>query len=181
MLDRSMIDVLGGVVMTALLLWAAGSDLRSGRIPNTLVLLLAGFGLVYVLLAQRTPAALLGWAGGLALGLALWLPLYLFGMLGAGDVKLFAAAAGWLGPMGALRGALLCAIAGGAASLVFMVVTRTTRATSRNLRAWALLAAMGRFRPPVPAEEARHQLPYGVAMAVGLSVAWWLPQLLPLQ
>jgi len=179
--DRPALEIAGGVVITALLAWAAVSDLRARRIPNTLVLTLAVLGLVYMLLSRQSPSALAGWSGGLVVGFALWIPLHVLGMLGAGDVKLFAAAAAWLGPMGAVRGALLCAIVGGLLSLIFMVWTRTSGATLRRLGSWAVVAASGGWKAPAPASQATHQLPYGVAMAVGLSLAWWLPQLLPLR
>jgi prepilin peptidase CpaA len=179
--DRPVLEIVGGGVMTALLAWAAVSDLRARRIPNTLVLVLAALGLVYVVLVRQSPSALLGWGGGLVVGFALWIPLHVLGMLGAGDVKLFAAAAAWLGPMGAVRGALLCAVVGGLLSLLFMAWTRTSGATFRRLGSWAVVAASGGSKLPPPAAHATHQLPYGVAMAVGLALAWWLPQLLPLR
>ena len=167
--------------MTALLAWAAVSDLRARRIPNTLVLTLAALGLVYVVIARQSPSALIGWGGGLLVGFALWIPLHVLGMLGAGDVKLFAAAAAWFGPLGAVRGALLSAIVGGLLSLLFMVWTRTSGATFRRLGSWAVVAASGGWKAPPPASQATHQLPYGVAMAVGLALAWWLPQHQPLR
>lgn len=187
MLDTSIMQALGGAVLTSLLAYAAVSDLRSRRIPNTLVLVLLGTGLAYSVVAGATSSVgaigseLGRWAAGLAIGFALWIPLYVFRMLGAGDVKLFAAAAAWFGPMGAVRAALLSAVVGGVLSIVFMIWTRTSRVTLQRLGSWALVGAMGRWEAPRPAAAAVHQLPYGVAMAIGLTIAWWFPHLLSLR
>ena len=179
-MDRPTLDIVAGGILTLLLLLAAISDLRSRRIPNSLVLGCAVLGLVYVLTRSFSLGAFGSWAGGLGLGLAIWLPFYAFGWLGAGDVKLFAAAAAWFGPVGAVRAALLCAVAGGVLSVAYMFWTRTARVTFYRIGTWALVAVTGQLRPPPPASESRHQLPYGVAMAVGIAIAWWLPDLLPL-
>ncbi|MGZ8492365.1 MAG: prepilin peptidase, partial [Gemmatirosa sp.] len=103
------------LALVALLGWAALTDLRARRIPNGACALLLATGLL----------AALGEAGGVrtaiaavAVGLALWAPLHLLGLLGAGDVKLFAAAAAWLTPLATLRAAALAAVLGGVLGLV---------------------------------------------------------------
>src|SRR5215208_4679040 len=90
--------VAGGVLM-ALLAWACAADLRRRRIPNVLVLTMLATGLA-LSLAPRTDATpgMLGALRGFALGLVIWLPFHTLGLLGAGDVKLIAAAGAWLGP-----------------------------------------------------------------------------------
>ena len=85
---------------TAVLLAACATDVRARRIPNALVLALLGGALVRASLAAWTTVPTPGLAAGpvdallgAACGLALWLPFYVAGAFGAGDVKLFAAAA----------------------------------------------------------------------------------------
>lgn len=176
MIDSSLLGVLGGAVLTGLLLLAALSDLRARRIPNWVCGAIALSGLV-VSVALRGAPAVGSWAAGLAVGFAIWIPFYLLGMLGAGDVKLFSAAAGWLGASGAVRAALLAAVVGGTLSIAFMLWTRTSRATLDRVGLWAMRARGGTLKPPaIPSGAA--SLPYGVAMAIGLAAAWWLPGLL---
>jgi prepilin peptidase CpaA len=81
-----------------LLLAATWSDIRSRRIPNVInaMILLGGITLaVAEPLRARSP---LDAVAGAATGLAIWLLFYVVGVLGAGDVKFFAAASAWLGP-----------------------------------------------------------------------------------
>jgi len=81
-------------------------------VPNVLNALLASVGLAL---------AVTGWSGisvgaalaGLGVGLALMLPGFVFGAMGAGDVKLFAAMGTLVGPSHILRAFVFTAIAGG--------------------------------------------------------------------
>jgi prepilin peptidase CpaA len=146
------------LVLSGLLAAACAHDLRARRIPNALVAATLGTGLARaaavsalgagqaVTLAPGLAAALLG----AALGLVAWLPLYALGVLGAGDVKLFAAAAAWLGPRGVLPASTCAAVAGGALALVWVVFRARTSARPRDQR-----------------------LPYGVAIAAGVLVVAW--------
>jgi prepilin peptidase CpaA len=66
------------------------------RIPNSLVIMALALGLI----EQLTLAPTLGlayWVGGAGTGLAIFLPFYIGGGMGAGDVKLMAAVGGFLG------------------------------------------------------------------------------------
>ncbi len=83
------------IILSSLLLGAAASDFRKHKIYNLWVLphLAAGF-----LLAVRDGGAAGAWSALLSMGLsfAMLFPVYLAGGIGAGDVKLFAAAAPFL-------------------------------------------------------------------------------------
>jgi prepilin peptidase CpaA len=74
---------------TAALAVAAMSDIRTRRIPNVVVgpLLVAGIGVGGALGGPNGVASSFAAA---AVGLAIWLPLYLLRAMGAGDVKFFA-------------------------------------------------------------------------------------------
>jgi len=97
---------------------------------------------------------------GAATGLVVWLPFWALGMLGAGDVKFFAAAAAWLGPRLALYAALLSALLGAMLAL-----------------GW-LFARAYRHEPGSSAALQRvDTIPYGVAMAAGLAINAWYPHL----
>ena len=112
------------------------------------------------------------------IGFALWIPFYALRMLGAGDVKLFAAAGCWLAPSHVFGAALLSALAGGVLSVIGLVLAHglglTTLRVAHGLRDPRTLAT------PLAVPAGRRTLPYGLAMAVGLLVSAWFPQWLGL-
>jgi prepilin peptidase CpaA len=152
------------LVFVALLAWAALSDLRARRIPNLACTLLLVFGIVAAL---ATSVDLRAAVASVAIGLALWGPMHLLGFLGAGDVKLFAAAAAWLAPVATLRAAALAAVLGGALGLLWLAYARGPRVA---------LARLGdarrhpqRLREPQLGSGGRDaRVPYGVAMVAAL-------------
>lgn len=169
-------ELLAGAVFTALLLLAAIGDLRSRRIPNRLVAVLALLGIAFSVTQRPVfPGALHGFEG-LVTGLACWLPFYALGWLGAGDVKLFAAAGAWLGPMRALEGALIGALAGAVLAVLWMLRSQGVRRAVQTLGMAA--SSPGLLSSPAGGEKARSRLPYGVAIAFGAICAAWIPGLL---
>ena len=103
--------------VAALALAATAWDLRLRRVPNALTFGAAALGFLASGLGEGMGGlaqSLLGWL----VGLALFLPLFVVGGLGAGDVKLLAAFGAWLGPTGALWSAFWASIVGGAMALV---------------------------------------------------------------
>jgi Flp pilus assembly protein protease CpaA len=99
--------------------------------------------------------------------------------MGAGDVKFFAAASAWLGPMLAWQAALFGAAAGGLLAIGFLL--RSSR-LGGALHRIALLPFLRHLDVTKVGEmspvEARRQLPYGVALAIGVVLAAWFPGLL---
>lgn len=174
-----LLGVASGAVFTGLILYAAWQDVRSRRIPNRTVVWLALLGAVYSVAVDPAAGTLLRVLGGFATGLACWLPFYALGWLGAGDVKLFAAAGAWLGPVRTFEGALIGALAGAVLAVGWMVwsygLKRTATTLSVATAAPAILAPDGRHI------DRRRTLPYGVALAVGALAAAWLPRTLLFQ
>ena len=164
-----------GVVFALLLLAACVSDLRTRRIPNVLVLVVLVLGTIYSVSAAPLLPGLGRAMGGLGVGLALWFPFYMLGMLGAGDVKFFAAASSWIGVGGALEAALLSALAGGVLGLGWLVARSGVRAAAERV---AVQVAQRRVLPLSAADPKLAKLPYGIAMALGLALAAWFPRLL---
>jgi prepilin peptidase CpaA len=168
------LNLVGGVCFTIALVAASISDIRRRRIPNTLVIVLALLGVGYsalVLTPQAgVPRALLG----LAVGFALWIPFYLLRMLGAGDVKLFAAASAWLTMPQVFGAAMLSALAGGVLSIIGLVLAHglglTTLRIAHGMQDPRVLATPLRVAP------GKKTLPYGLAMAVGLAIVAWFPR-----
>lgn len=174
--DGAPAGALSGIVFTTLLIVAAVGDIRNRRIPNRLVAILAVLGIAFsVSEAPVVDGFLLG-LGGFAVGLACWLPFYVLGWLGAGDVKLFAAAGAWLGPMRALEGALIAALLGALLAFAWMLRSYGVRNVLATLGVAA--GSPGMLAPGSDASKSRRTLPYGVAIALGALCAAWIPGLL---
>lgn len=169
--------VLAGVAFTLLLAGACFSDLRARRIPNviTLALLLGGVG--YALATKAPSVALAHVFGGGAVGLVLWLPFWFGRVLGAGDVKLAAAAGTWLGIPGVVEASLLAAVVGGVLALWALSRNGGLAAGAARFATWMLASrATGRIASEFTPKERR--VPYGLAIAAGSAVAAWVPGLI---
>lgn len=152
-------------VLIGLLLAAAWTDWRTGRIPNQLVLGGAVLGMAYNMLAPPNMDGILAaglWAlSGAACGLALMLPFYLLRVMGAGDVKLMAMIGAFLGMPGTLWAVLSTFLAGGALSLAYLAWKGKLQQALNDL---------GRIAGGAPAGQggaSAGTLPYGIAIAGG--------------
>lgn len=170
--------LVGGACFTAILLAVSISDIRSRRIPNLAVVGLAVLGVVHSVIVTSVGAGLARAGLGMLVGFALWIPFHALRMIGAGDVKLFAAAGCWLAPSHVLGAALAAALAGGVLSVIGLVLAHglglTTLRVAHGLRDPRTLAT------PLAIPAGRRTLPYGLAMTVGLLVSAWFPQWLGL-
>jgi prepilin peptidase CpaA len=165
-------DVARGVALSALLAVACWSDLRARRIPNTLVLVTAAVGFVFGVAGQGWLDGLTRAGGGLVTGLAIWLPFFVFGMLGAGDVKLFAASATFLGARASVEGALYTALFGGVLAAIFMIANSGLAATAFRISHAANQPMLLRQEPSTHGR----RLPYALAIAAGVLTALWWPR-----
>jgi prepilin peptidase CpaA len=170
------LGVLAGAVFTLLMGLAALGDFRTRRIPNRTVAVIAVSGLLYSALMPPSFLGALRGLGGFATGLACWLPFYAFGWLGAGDVKLFAAAGAWLGPLRTVEGSLIAALLGAVLALLWMLRSRGLKHSVETLGIAATLPSVLAETPA--SADRRRSLPYGVAMAAGALCAAWVPGLL---
>lgn len=174
------LQLLSLCIVSGVLLGAVASDLRSRRVPNTLVVYGTLLGLSFQALAPAgsglfpgsEPGLLAGLLGGLA-GLALFLPLYVLRIMGAGDVKLVAMTGVWLGAQGALNATLWTLVAGGVLALAAALSSGVLRQVGRNVlwivRAGVLRTASQGMLVQTPAQ-ATGRLPYAVAIAAGTLV-----------
>ena len=121
------------VLLFVFLCAAVYSDIRERRVSNKLVL----FGLVAALLAHLLTAGLPGlwmFLAGALTGLAVLLPLNVFKLMGAGDVKLMAMAGAFAGSAQAvLWMALYTFVAGGLLVVVFATLGRAWGKLGSNL------------------------------------------------
>ena len=173
--DGAPLALAGGLVYSAILLAAAVGDFRTRRIPNRLVAFLALAGIAYTVARAPVVPGLLQAGGGLVAGLACWLPFYALGWLGAGDVKLYAAAGAWLGPARAAEGALVAALFGAVLSLIWMMKSQGVKETAQTL---GMAAATPEMLTQSTGSGKRSTLPYGVAIAFGALWAGWMPRIL---
>lgn len=172
MFTRSPSLMAAGVFYTLLLGYACVTDLRSRRIPNQLVAVLLVAGLLFSASARGVGPGLLVGGAGMLVGFAIWFPAYVLRWLGAGDVKLFAAAGAWLGPMRAFEGSLIAALVGGVLALAWMV--REYGSTGTMIKLSLATSAPGTLAQGGAGVTSRRTLPYGVALAAGAAAAAWL-------
>lgn len=160
-------------ILFLLLITAAVIDYRSHRIPNWLVLIGLFFGIIYNLAYPPSPHAGILWAlEGLGLGLILFLPLYLLGTMGAGDVKLISMVGAIIGPYDILWVLLYTMIVGGVLSILFVLTHGTAGRMLQNLLTLFRLGFLNTFSGSKPdlridPSISAGKLPYGVAIAIG--------------
>ena len=112
----------GAVIATLLVLLAAAvvTDLRSHRIPN--ILLAPALSLALLInTIHGGPDGLVIATGGLVLGVAIFLPLYLVGGMAAGDIKLLGVVGSFLGPWGAVIAGLATMMIGAIFGIIVIV------------------------------------------------------------
>jgi prepilin peptidase CpaA len=149
-------------------------DVRVRKIPNRLTASLAAAGLLFTLW-QHPNLSGLGLAfGGFAVGMLVWFPSYAFGLLGAGDVKLAAAAGMWLGPMRTFEAAIIGGIIGGALALLWMLRFRGVRGTATSL--WVASVLPRTLVQPRVGPATRQHVPYSVALSLGVAIVAWMPK-----
>jgi prepilin peptidase CpaA len=142
--------------------------MRTRRLPNPLTLGIAVTGLA--LAATRwsglsmTSAAL-----GLAVGVGLMLPAYLFGAMGGGDLKLFAAMGTLLGPWATLLAFAYTLLAGGVLAVV--VALRRQRLRETVINAAVLMQTGGANAAVIEHSSSNNRFAYAPAIAVGTLMA----------
>jgi prepilin peptidase CpaA len=160
------------LIPLVLTVWIAWGDLRTRRIPNYLTLGTAVAGLAFNFMSHGI-SGLADGILGMFLGFACLIIPYLWGGMGAGDVKALAALGAWLGPK--LTVFLFCymGIAGGVIAVGYLVWQGNL--WERIKHAWTFLFNLvlcrpdGPPRPPSPTRITKG-IPYGVAIAVGMLV-----------
>jgi prepilin peptidase CpaA len=142
-------------------------DVRYRRIPNLFVLATLISGLIINFVTGGLPG-LLASAGGCLLAFGLMFMLHVFGAMGAGDVKLFAAVGSVFGTQLVVPVFLVVLLTGGVLAVYTIIRNGTLLTTlTRVLQIFVGLLPgwqMPRFEVPT---DRRHTLPYGVAITLG--------------
>lgn len=149
-------EIVVAAAVTAALAWASVTDVRKRQIPNLCVLALLALFVAWS--AMSLGAHLLSGleAGGAAM--AVTYVLFLLGVIGPGDSKLFAAAALFMGLGYLPYFAVATALAGGVLAVISLA--------SRPTRTLAIITLRGKG-------DAGPGVPYGVAIGVGGAVVLW--------
>lgn len=164
-------------LVCAVLIVAAVIDGWKLRVPNwiTYPLVLAGWG--YWAFAS-------GWSGvgfslmGTAVGLALLLPAYAVGGMGAGDVKLLAGVGAWTGTHVVFWSFCLSAIVGAVLALAMVLYRRTLQKHYQQFKMLLLEFWIVRSPSALAAVAGQRKsnmllLPYGIPLAIG-SIGYFL-------
>ncbi len=167
--------MLSSALLAAILVVAVAFDLKERRIPNLLIIV----GLLTALFFQGLHASwggllfsLQGFLDGLAL---LFLP-FLWGGIGAGDVKLLAVVGAFQGPTQVFYTFLYMALWGGLIACLLLLWHRNLLST---LRRWGNGFRLGgvSFSAAARAGEKQIFFPYALAIALGALtqavLVWW--------
>ena len=170
-----------GVPFAMIMVLSAATDLRTRRIPNGLTVAGAAAAPVLWGLLEGPTAVLASILGG-GFGLAVGVPLFALGALGGGDAKLLMVTGAFLGPTRLMIALIATGIAGGVLALVVAFAMGQLLATlARSGRLALRLVTLGRKGTGRNLESpGAITIPYGVAIAVGGLMAWFVlsPELL---
>jgi len=145
--------VVAGLFAIVLLI-ASVSDIRYRRIPNWCVLVLLALFIPWIFVGPQV--SVLPAVVAFAIFFAVGVVLYAFGIWGAGDSKLIAAVALFVGWNRLLQFLFVTAVAGGVLALAIIVLHAPRVRAMLNMRA---------------AGASERNVPYGVAIAAGAALA----------
>jgi prepilin peptidase CpaA len=171
------IQILVAVLLPAILIAASWIDLKQHRIPNFLTLsaLIAGVSLQLILQ---------GWSGimyslgGMAIGFLIFIPFYIKGGMGAGDVKLMAAAGAFLGFEDTLLAVGLTLFAGSIMGVFLLVILGGIKSAMHRyystLKQLLYTHSVDLSYIPPPSDDAASvKFPYAAAICIGTIAAMW--------
>jgi prepilin peptidase CpaA len=148
-------------------------DVRYRRIPNAFVLATLAAGIAINAIFGGLPGVAAS-VGGCALGFVLMFMLHVFGAMGAGDVKLFAAIGAVTGAQLVLPTFVVVVLTGGLLATVSIIRAGMVRTTIHRVLQIFVGMLPGWQMPKfaVPADR-KYTIPYGVAITMGsiISVA----------
>ncbi|MEE9602639.1 MAG: A24 family peptidase [Thermoguttaceae bacterium] len=158
-------------LVTVALIVAAVIDGWKLKVPNWITFPMVISGWIY-------STAVFGWPGlgwslvGTAVGLALLMPAYAIGGMGAGDVKLLAGVGAWVWGTVTFYAFCLSAIVGGVIALGMIIYQQKWR--HHGLQFWGILNEIMVVRDPQKLATAAAErkssmtlLPYGIPIAIG--------------
>jgi prepilin peptidase CpaA len=168
-------DTLVTPIVLLIAVLASVVDVRSRRIPNILTFGAALTGLAFHTLSTGVDGAVAASSGWLV-GALLFLPFYMLGGMGGGDVKLLAALGAWLGASETFWLAVYTGIAGGVLGVFVAATHQYLHTAIANMGAMFTYWRTVGLRP-VPGHTLESagalRLPYAIPMLVGTVVTLW--------
>jgi len=166
------------LALIAVLLLACAFDLGQRRIPNRLLAAGLLFALALHLFSGNVASVLSSGLAGFAVGMLMFLPLYLLRAMAAGDVKLMATVGAFLGPSLAFESSLATYCAGGILALGIVLARRRGRTAMINvgMLLQPVLMRLNGVRPPsadTPLPSVGG-MPYALAITAGTLYVMWL-------
>jgi len=159
------------VAVVALAIIAIYTDVRWGKIFNSLTLPFALLGL-----ALNSIGA--GWEGfalsvtGIAVGFALWIVSAVLGrILGGGDIKLLMAFGALMGPQFLLWSLLYGALAGGVMAIIIALRRGVLQNTFKSLGTSLVMRAVASAPMEIGDRAGEIRLPYAIALGTGAFIA----------
>jgi prepilin peptidase CpaA len=176
--DFQALAFLPGYCLVATMLIAVLTDIVSHRIPNVLIVPALSLALLIGAASAGSTGLLMSLAG-LGVGLAMLLPMYSMGAMGAGDVKLLGVAGAFLGPQGALIAGIAALIAGACLAILWLAWHSVRPILDHyigGLMQTSFKSAGPLFIEATPAPRFAHKnnrFPYAPAIAFGAAFAIW--------
>lgn len=158
------------VVLGTLLAGAVISDLRERRVSNSLNLSVLAAGVLVAMLTLGVADGAKQVLSGVGLALVIWFPMFALRLVGAGDVKLMAASAAWLGWQGTFVASLATGIFGGLLGAFWLLRSHGAVSALHSVATAVRAPWIMKLRP----YDARDRVPYALAIAVGVATAWWI-------
>lgn len=147
-------------------------DIRYRRIPNWLVATGTAGALAFHALAPAGSGTLFS-LSGMVVGLAAFLPFYVIGVMGAGDVKLMGMVGAFLGAASTFQAALATLVAGGILAVAAAVRMGVMTQLVLNVRSIVGSTVFGTLSGTVPDQKQMPsigKMPYALAIAAGTAV-----------
>jgi prepilin peptidase CpaA len=167
------IDIITGLTVVALsvmLISIVWTDIRTHRISNAMVMMIVLLGLISQLIGNGVTGVMQGLAG-MAVGLAMFLPFYIGGGMGAGDVKLLAGIGTILGPLSTLFAGGFALIAG--VPLALFCLAQRYFVVRKQKQQVAAGNSQPRVAKTIPHLARKERLPYAAAIAAGTMAGLW--------
>ena len=159
--------ILSNFLLLSFLFFSSIADFITRKIPNIYVMIAAVMGLV-VTFPPGAHISLESAFMGCILGLALFLPPFLMGAMGAADVKVFAVTGLYLGPFEIVSAFIYTLLSGGVLALIYWVYAKVN---GFRIAGWRLFHSK-KNESQILKREASNQvtLPYVVAIFLGVLI-----------
>jgi prepilin peptidase CpaA len=158
------------IALSVMLISVVWTDIKTHRISNSMVVMIILLGLISQLIGNGVDGVMAG-LGGMAVGLVVFLPFYLGGGMGAGDVKLLAGIGCFLGPFSTLIAGGFALVAG--IPLALICLAQHYQKKRKQKQAAEMGNGIHAIAATIPHSARKERLPYAAAIAMGAMAGLW--------